>query len=309
MIAKSIPDVKPLDPPLIGKIREVFLGATKKHLDEWRWAVRDALISAKAAVYLQEHWNSAADDTVEVCRRNLEKSSGYVGIFGFRYGWIPQYYDCSITEMECGWAFQRWSAAHPPPVFIFLPDADSEAERLLQAKAEETLIEEFPEEQQRDHYRKRQAAFVERIRTANMPVNFFSDRHDLQVRTVVAISHWNTDLLERALQQRDLERRFIIPPQELGRLGRSLQLRSLRRALAARDRRSDAPALCALVQGQSDSGLSEFRATLASWPDWELGREVEPGRPQGDPYSTTLLLKWAIETAIVKRPIGELSAD
>src|SRR5262245_53570448 len=110
---------RPLKPP-IGKIHDVFLSATVKDLDEIRQGICAALQNARTAVYLQEHWNRAAADVVQTCLEMLEKSSGYLGIFGFYYGWIPDGSQCSITELECIWARQRWGAVRPPPIFTFL---------------------------------------------------------------------------------------------------------------------------------------------------------------------------------------------
>ena len=45
----------------------------------------------------------------------LEAASGYLGIFGFRYGWIPEAWNKSITELECDWALYRLRGLDPGP--------------------------------------------------------------------------------------------------------------------------------------------------------------------------------------------------
>ena len=107
MNSLEIPPAQRLSPP-IGKIREVFLSATVKDLDRERKAVRRALLGRRTTVWLQEDWNRGYGDTLRACLSFIEKSSGYLGIVGFFHGWRPDGCDCSITELEYGWAQQRW---------------------------------------------------------------------------------------------------------------------------------------------------------------------------------------------------------
>ena len=72
-----------------GRIREVFLSATAKDLSDPRTQVQQALQLIKADVILQEEWAAAAADAYDLSLQRLAASDAYLGIFGYRYGWIP----------------------------------------------------------------------------------------------------------------------------------------------------------------------------------------------------------------------------
>src|SRR5687767_228830 len=99
------------------RIREVFLSATVKDLETYRTGVADALTRAKASVFLQEDWSGAAMDVVTLCLNRLADSDAYLGVFGFRYGWIPEDQSKSITELECDKALDLWGRTTLPPIF------------------------------------------------------------------------------------------------------------------------------------------------------------------------------------------------
>src|SRR5262245_36917839 len=285
---------RPLKPP-IGKIHDVFLGATVKDLDDIRQGLCAALRNARTAVYLQEHWNRASADVVQTCLDMLEKSSGYLGVFGFYYGWIPDGSQYSITELECIWARQRWSAVHPPPIFVFLPEAMSAAEEELRAMAEQVLLRQYPDKAgKRDEHKRRQADFKQRLCNGGNIVIYFKNTNLLMQQAISAILLWNQELLERAWR-REVGANYLIPQHELGEIGRRPQLRALEDMIRARDERDDAPALCAIACGQPNCGLGAFSACLACWPGWQdLARDVEPGRPSRQPYTIGSLIRWAM---------------
>jgi hypothetical protein len=306
-----IPEATALPAADIGKIREVFLSATAKDLVHVRNAVKEALDHARTAVYLQEYWNRAAGDTVKACLDVLQMSTGYIGIFGCRYGWVPPGYECSITELEREWALQRWRAVDPPPVFLFAPEPSSPAAQDLLAAAERALSNEFPDQPAlREQSKQLQARFIEKVRSGNIILNFFSSVQDLEKRAIIAVMLWNNELFEEALRGRRRASSYTIPPAELGAIGRKAQFDALEDAILALGDRDDAPALCVVVHGHPNSGLSEFRACLASWEGWgDLGRDVEPGCPSGDSYKCSSLIKWALEMVGSASAGAEIGAE
>jgi hypothetical protein len=299
---------RPLKPP-IGKIHEIFLGATVKDLDNIRQGLCIALRNARTAVYLQEHWNRASADVVKTCLDMLERSSGYLGVFGFYYGWVPDGSQYSITELECIWARQRWGSVHPPPIFTFLPEVASAADQELRAMAEHALLSQYPDDaSKRDEHTRRQADFVRRLCDEGNIVAFFKDTDELKQKAISSILLWNQELLEKALR-REVGANYLIPHHELGEIGRKPQLRALEDMLIARDDREDAPAFCAIAYGPPNSGLGVFSACLAGWDGWQdLARDVEPGRPPRQPYTIASLIKWALSN-IAPRPAAEATID
>jgi hypothetical protein len=283
--------------PPIGKIREVFLSATVRDLGDARDAVQRALSHIQTGVFLQDCWNRCASDVVSMCLHQLEVASGYLGIFGFRYGWIPDASGKSITELECDWALKRWECLSFPPVFFFSPKIGSAVEQTLINRAEATLLDDYPHNpDERELLRKRQRAFVSRLCEEGRNVIFFSDVDDLQLRAIAAVSLWNTSILESASDSHRRDRRPEIPSHELGAIGRQPQLAALKNALFAREVRRDVAAMCAVVHGPPNNGHYAFQSYLSRWEEFEVGHEIEPGAPPHDSYDAQSVLVWCLGT-------------
>jgi hypothetical protein len=127
------------------------------------------------------------------------------------------------------------------------------------------------------------------------------------------VSLWNEEVLERAPSSREIAPSYRIPSEELGRIGRELQLQALEALMAARERRPEPEALCAVAHGPPRSGLLGFTDCLASWIGWELERKIEPGAPLGDSYDVRSLTMWGLrmvvgEAAILDSGIDALAA-
>jgi hypothetical protein len=69
-------------------------------LQSYRRAVRDALAQLEAIVRGMEHFGSKPGSPVDECLRVVRSCEVYVGIFGMRYGSIPDGYDRSMTHLE-----------------------------------------------------------------------------------------------------------------------------------------------------------------------------------------------------------------
>lgn len=83
----------------------VFIGSTKDDLKEYRTAVREAILNLGLFPNGMENWSVEDETAVELCRRKMDESEIYVGIYAYRYGWQPSGHGGkSITEMEYDWA-------------------------------------------------------------------------------------------------------------------------------------------------------------------------------------------------------------
>jgi hypothetical protein len=289
----TAPTLQPrLAPRPIGEIRNIFLSATVKDLGRERDAVENALQHIQVAVFLQDCWNRPAGDVVLMCLHHMEQCSGYLGIFGFRYGWIPENSEQSITELESLWAQHRWSGLASPPVFFFRPEPGSRAADELLKNAEATLAAEFPDNpSQWDLSKVRQRQFVARLGYPQHNVISFSEISELQIRAVAAISLANHTILKEALRA-DHAAVPEIPLDQLGAIGRELQMGFLNRALLAREDHPGVAAMCAVVEGPLQMGVRQFLAYLARWEKWEVERPIEPGAP-GRAYDVSALIHWA----------------
>jgi hypothetical protein len=299
MTAAQLPRPRRAQPP-IGKIRDIFLSATVNDLGPERDAVQNALAQRLTAVFLQDCWNRPAGDIVRMCCDELEVRSGYLGIFGFRYGWVPPVSDKSITELECDWALYRWSALSAPPVFFFSPAPGSVAEESLKASADAALAVQFPaDEKGREDNKQRQKTFLERLGAEGRPIIPFKTLADLQVKATNAVSMWNEVLLERAANAHGTPEAGI-PQRALGAIGRGPQIEVLERALLARDHRPDAPALAVIVHGKAGMGMRAFCSHLAAWDEWETDLPPQPGVPAREGYDVPSLIAWATNLVVAR---------
>ena len=82
---------------------KIYISSTYKDLVEYRAAVRDALWQAGHEVRAMEAYLAADERPLDVCRKDVGECDIYVGIFAWRYGFIPEKDNPekkSITELE-----------------------------------------------------------------------------------------------------------------------------------------------------------------------------------------------------------------
>lgn len=78
----------------------VFVGSTFSDLQLWRRAARDALAQLEAVVRGMEYFGSKSGSPVDECLRVVASCEVYIGLFGMRYGSVPEGYDHSMTHLE-----------------------------------------------------------------------------------------------------------------------------------------------------------------------------------------------------------------
>ncbi|HKS27573.1 MAG TPA: DUF4062 domain-containing protein [Pyrinomonadaceae bacterium] len=96
----------------------VMVSSTARDLPEHREKVQHACL--RLGMFhpeMMEHLSATDANAVEVSLRMVEKADIYLGVFGFRYGYIPPGASISITEMEYNRAEERGI-----PRLIFLMD-------------------------------------------------------------------------------------------------------------------------------------------------------------------------------------------
>ena len=99
----------------------IFVGSTFTDLKPYRRAATDALTQLETIVHGMEYFGSKPHSPVDECLRTVQSCMVYIGIFGMRYGTIPDGYDKSMTHLEYDEA-QKASL----PSLIYLIDEDNQ---------------------------------------------------------------------------------------------------------------------------------------------------------------------------------------
>ena len=96
---------------------KVYVSSTSIDLREYRAAVIAALRKMDTTPVCMEDYVAQDMLPVDKCLADVAKSEVYVGIFAWRYGFIPPGYEQSITELE-----YRKAVECGIPTLIFLLD-------------------------------------------------------------------------------------------------------------------------------------------------------------------------------------------
>jgi hypothetical protein len=85
----------------------VMISSTIRDLPQHRGEVEEACLQQEMFPDMMEHLPASASDAIRVSLEKVNRADIYLGIFGHRYGHIPEGYDISITEMEYNRAVER----------------------------------------------------------------------------------------------------------------------------------------------------------------------------------------------------------
>lgn len=254
-------------------ISQIFLSATAQDCNVYRKLIRDDLHKylPRGKVFLQEDWAEGAIFVVDACEQKVKNCDAFLGLFGFRYGWIPPGHTKSITELEFRWAVSHWSQRNPP-IFILLPEKNSEADQQLKDWAQNLTETEFTDEASRIAARNAQQDFLSDVNKwvseDGRQLIVYCNQDELKGKALSCIQNWNLELYRKALDVRRAAEGSI-PANELGRIGRDTQLDALTKALEVFHDHSNERAIALLVHGPENFGQREFATFLSRWDDWE----------------------------------------
>ena len=79
---------------------KIYVSSTFNDLQEFREQVRTSLRSMGHEDIAMEYYTAGEKRPVDKCLDDVANADIYVGIFAWRYGYIPDGYDRSITEQE-----------------------------------------------------------------------------------------------------------------------------------------------------------------------------------------------------------------
>ncbi|MDX2077803.1 MAG: SUMF1/EgtB/PvdO family nonheme iron enzyme [bacterium] len=152
---------------LDSKIRtDVFMSSTSIDLPEYREAVMKTLLGLGLFPIGMETWPKTGENPVDKCKRMVDESEIYIGIYAYRYGWQPDgYAGKSITELEYEWAGEK---GIPRLCFIMSPKHP------------------WPDERRENDKQKELDAFKARVKADE--VGFFTTPDDLAKQIAVALA-------------------------------------------------------------------------------------------------------------------------
>ena len=102
------------------KDKKIFISSTFTDLTEHREAVQKAIRKTGAIDISMENFGSTDNRPLDECKRIInEETDLFVGIYAHRYGYVPDGFEKSITEMEYEEAINS-----KIPVLIFVVDED-----------------------------------------------------------------------------------------------------------------------------------------------------------------------------------------
>ena len=96
---------------------KTFLSSTYVDLVEHRKAAGEALERLGQQAGRMEVFGARPEEPIDACLNEIDECDLFVGIYAYRYGYIPEGSDVSITEAEFDHAKR-----HNKPVFCFLID-------------------------------------------------------------------------------------------------------------------------------------------------------------------------------------------
>jgi len=78
----------------------VFISSTAIDLPEHRQQVSEACRRIGYEPVGMEEWPAQDADAETLCPREVDGADLFIGVYGFRYGWVPPGHQISITELE-----------------------------------------------------------------------------------------------------------------------------------------------------------------------------------------------------------------
>jgi len=107
-IAAGIDAVLAVAPaPAVIQGKTAVISSTSIDLPEHRQVVKDACLAAGFFPEMMESLPARDEDAIAVSMELVDRADVYIGLYAFRYGFVPKGHDISITEMEFDRATRR----------------------------------------------------------------------------------------------------------------------------------------------------------------------------------------------------------
>ncbi|MGH9845005.1 MAG: DUF4062 domain-containing protein [Blastocatellia bacterium] len=146
--------------------KTVMISSTARDLPEHRKETMDACLRQGMFPVMMEHLPASDAEAIGASLKMVDDADIYLGVFAYRYGYVPKGHDISVTEMEYNCAVER-----NIPRLIFVMGKDHPI------KFEDVEVEASA----------KLKAFKERVQTENI-VNFFNSPADLRAHVINSLS-------------------------------------------------------------------------------------------------------------------------
>lgn len=149
---------------------KVFISSTYKDLVDYRAAAIRAVEGISYQAVKMEVFGAHPDEPLEACLREVEQCDLFVGIYAYRYGYVPAGSEDSITEMEYVHARKVGKR-----VYCFLVDEDNQPwlPKWIENEPGKSKLQNFKKQIQTDHI-----------------CAFFTSPEDLGMKVAHALSHY-----------------------------------------------------------------------------------------------------------------------
>ncbi|HEY2795297.1 MAG TPA: DUF4062 domain-containing protein, partial [Micromonosporaceae bacterium] len=148
-------------------LTKVYVSATSQDLHEYRHAISEAARQLGLEDVVMESYVAGTQPPLERCLHDVDRCEIYVGLFAWRYGFVPPNEVLSITELE----YQR-AVEQGKRILIFLVhDKAPWPRHLIDGGEEAVQVERLRRELKEKHL-----------------VSFFTGLSDLQARAAVALA-------------------------------------------------------------------------------------------------------------------------
>jgi len=124
---------------------KIFISSTYKDLEEYHNAAANAVRGLGYQAITMEDFASSEDKPVDSSLEDLRDSHIYIGIYAFRYGFIPKGYDKSITHLE----YEEAGKAKIPRLLFVLDEGTPWPANIIDK--DRTKIDDFRESVSEEH--------------------------------------------------------------------------------------------------------------------------------------------------------------
>lgn len=154
---------------------KVFISSTYKDLIDYRAAAIHAVEGTNYQASKMEVFGARPEEPLDACLKEVEESNLFIGIYAYRYGFVPADLAISITEMEYTHALRLDKF-----IYCFIVDEDNQPwlPKWIENEPGKTKLKDFKQKIQ-----------------SNNICAFFTSPEDLGMKVANALSHYTANYL------------------------------------------------------------------------------------------------------------------